>query len=167
MAAQQSLLWHCLSFFLVLLCCRLMEEQSEPPKALTLPVIISPLITVRSLLSPIWIVGIILAKGSRWRASEDFHLHAASRGSSVEISLECSSSQWGSAGVKCSRMQSDRGAGRWSVTALVDWTLNLTRQSQAGRPVLLQSYSAVPNIMGINKQMRAGTWRCCVPMLWC
>lgn len=167
MAAHQALMWHCLSFFLVLLCCRLMKEWSQPPKAFTLPVIASPLIIVRSLHPPIWNVGIILVKGSWWRASEGFHLHAASRGSSVEISLECSSSQWGCAGVKCSRMQSDRGAGRRRVTAWVDWTLNLTWQSRAGRPVLLQSCSAVLNLMGSNKQMTAGTQRCCVLMLWC
>lgn len=46
-------------------------------------------------LALIWIAAIILVKGCWWRASEAFHLHAASGGSSAQIGLECSSSRRG------------------------------------------------------------------------
>lgn len=132
-----------LSFFLVLLCCRLTEERVRASKSFNASWCRIGLNHSQEPLPLIWIAAIILVKGWWWRASEAFHLHAASGGSSAQISLECSCSQRGCAGVKWSRMQSDRGAGHRRVTALADWTPNLTRQSWAGRPALpLQSCAA-------------------------
>lgn len=109
-----------LSFFLVLLCCRLTEERVRASKSFNASWCRIGLNHSQEPLPLIWIAAIILVKGWWWRASEAFHLHAASGGSSAQISLECSCSQRGCAGVKWSRMQSDRGAGRRRVTALAD-----------------------------------------------
>lgn len=126
--------------------------------ALTSLVITSSLIMVRSLFPLIWIIRIILVKGLWCRVFSKLLLAHCLRGIFNGDKFEVQLQQvrvWlvNGGGAQCSRLQSNHGACQWRITVWQYWAVNLKRHSKTGGFALFLSYSAVLDLMGVNKQV--------------